>query len=199
MAEPKSFRQLVQEFSKLPGVGPRTATRYAFFLLRKTDAEVGQLAEAIGNLKKETKVCRNCFNISESELCEFCSNPKRDRSVICIVEEAINIPVIENTKKFHGLYHVLGGTIKPHEGAGPEKLNINQLLERIKRSEVKEIIIATNPNIEGETTALYLLKKLKPFDLRITHLARGLSTGSDLEYADEMTVSHALEERKEFE
>jgi recombination protein RecR len=199
MPQPKSFKKLVQELSKLPGIGPRTATRYAFHLLRESNEEVESLADAIHKLKQETKICKNCFNISEEDLCEFCANPKRDRSVICIVEEAINIPVIENTKKFSGLYHVLGGTIKPHEGAGPEKLNIDQLVERIKKSEVKEIIIATNPNIEGETTAMYLVKRLKEFNLKITHLARGLSTGSDLEYADEMTVSHALEERKEFE
>ncbi|MDD3190862.1 MAG: recombination mediator RecR [Candidatus Pacebacteria bacterium] len=198
MPQPKSLKNLVQELSKLPGIGPRTATRYAFHLLRKSDEEVELLAEAIHNLKRETKICKNCFNVSENDLCEFCLNPKRDRSIICIVEEAINIPVIENTKKFSGLYHVLGGTIKPHEGAGPEKLNIEQMIERIKKSEVKEIIIATNPNIEGETTAMYLVKRLKEFNLKITHLARGLSTGSDLEYADEMTVSHALEERKEF-
>ncbi len=155
------------------------------------------LADAVAALKEGTKICKNCFNVSEEDLCEFCSNPKRDRSLICIVEEAINIPVIENTKKFNGLYHVLGGTIKPHEGTGPEKLNIEQLMGRIKKSDVKEIIIATNPNIEGETTAMYLIKRLKDSGLRITRLARGLSTGSDLEYADEMTVSNALEERKE--
>lgn len=183
----------------MPGVGPRTATRYAFHLLRESEAEVAMLADALTALKRDTKICKNCFNVSESDLCEFCANPKRDRSMICIVEEAINIPVIENTKKFNGLYHVLGGTIKPHEGAGPEKLNIEQLIERIRKSEVKEIIIATNPNLEGETTSMYLLKRLKGFELKITHLARGLSVGSDLEYADEMTVSHALEERKEFE
>lgn len=199
MSQPKSLKNLIAEFAKLPGIGPRTATRYAFFLLRRSDAEVEQLARALLDLKRETRICKNCFNVSEADLCEYCSNPKRDRSLICIVEEAINIPVIENTKKFQGLYHVLGGTIKPHEGAGPEKLNVEQLLERIRKSEVKEIIIATNPNIEGETTAMYLVKRLKEFDLKITHLARGLSTGSDLEYADEMTVSHALEERKEFD
>jgi recombination protein RecR len=196
MPQPKSLQNLIQEFSKLPGVGPRTATRYAFYLLRKSESETKLLAEAISELKKGTKICKNCFNVSEEDLCEFCSNLKRDRSIICIVEEAINIPVIENTKKFNGLYHVLGGTIKPHEGTGPEKLNIEQLIERIKKSDVKEIIIATNPNIEGETTAMYLLKHLKDFNLTITRLARGLSTGSDLEYADEMTVSNALEERK---
>jgi recombination protein RecR len=178
-------------------VGPRTATRYAFYLLRRTESDTRLLSDAIAELKKSTKICKNCFNVSEEDLCEFCSNPKRDRSLICIVEEAINIPVIENTKKFNGLYHVLGGTIKPHEGAGAEKLNIEQLIGRIRKSEVKEIIIATNPNIEGETTAMYLIKRLKDFGLRITRLARGLSTGSDLEYADEMTVSNALEERKE--
>lgn len=198
MPQPKSFKNLIEEFSKLPGIGPRAATRYAFYLLREPSTTVEGLAAALLELKKDTKICKNCFNISEADLCEFCSNPKRDRSIICIVEEAINIPVIENTKKFHGLYHVLGGTIKPHEGEGPEKLNIEQLLERIKKSEVKEIIIATNPTVEGEATAMYLVKKLKPFEVKITHLARGLSTGSDLEYADEMTVSHALEERKEF-
>lgn len=199
MPQPPALKKLIQEFSKLPGVGPRTATRYAFCLLRRSDAEVRLLSDAILALKRETRICRNCFNVSEQDLCEFCLNPKRDRSVICIVEEAINIPVIENTKKFQGLYHVLGGTIRPHEGSGPEKLNIDQLIERIRKSEVKEIIIATNPNLEGETTAMYLAKRLRGFNLKITQLARGLSTGSDLEYADEMTVSHALEERKKVE
>lgn len=197
MSEPRSFKRLVREFSRLPGVGPRTATRYAFFLLRSSGAEAEHLADAICALKTETRICRNCFNISEQDLCEFCSDPKRDRSLICVVEEAFNIPVIEKTGRFRGLYHVLGGTIKPHEGAGAEKLHIDQLLERIRRSEVKEIIIATNPNLEGETTAMYLVKLLKGSDIRVTRLARGLSTGSDLEYADEMTVSLALEERKE--
>lgn len=198
MSYPKPVKDLIQEFAKLPGVGPRTATRYVFHLLRKPENETKLLADTIFNLKKGTKICQNCFNVSEKDLCEFCSNTKRDRSIICIIEEAINIPVIENTGTFNGLYHVLGGTIKPNEGVGPENLNIERLIERIKKSEVKEIIIATNPNIEGETTASYLVKILKPFELKITHLARGLSTGSDLEYADEMTVLHALEERKEF-
>ncbi len=199
MSQPKSLKNLISEFAKLPGVGPRTATRYAFYLLRRPESEVRLLAEAVAELKRETHICKNCFNVAEGDLCEYCLNPKRDRSLICIVEEAIDIPVIENTKKFAGLYHVLGGTIRPHEGMGAEQLNIDRLIERIKKSEVKEIIIATNPNLEGETTALYLVKRLKEFDLRITQLARGLSTGSDLEYADELTVSHALEERKKVE
>jgi recombination protein RecR len=157
-------------------------------LLRCPDYDVELLGKAILDLKKETKVCKNCFNISEKELCEFCSNQKRDRSIVCVVEEAIDIPAIENTKRFSGLYHVLGGVIKPSEDISPDNLNIKELVERIKGNRIKEIIIATNPNTEGETTALYLAKTLKPFNIKVTRLARGLSTGSDLEYADEMTI-----------
>ena len=196
---PKPIQNLITEFSKLPGIGPRTAVRFVFSLLRCPDYDAELLGKAILNLKKETKVCKNCFNISEKELCEFCLNPKRDRSIVCIVEEAINIPAIENTKRFNGLYHVLGGVIKPNEGISPDNLNIKELIERIKGNGIKEIIIATNPNTEGETTALYLVKILKSFNIKITRLARGLSTGSDLEYADEMTISNALAGRREYE
>ncbi|MCK5084917.1 MAG: recombination protein RecR [Candidatus Pacebacteria bacterium] len=195
---PKSLQNLIKEFSKLPGIGPRTAARFAFSLLRKPEYESESLANAILKLKKETTVCQNCFNISEKELCEFCSNPKRDKSLVCIVEEAINIPAIENTRQFNGLYHVLGGIIKPSESVSPDNLNIKELIERIKSNGIKELIIATNPNTEGETTALYLAKTLKPFNVKITRLARGLSTGSDLEYADEMTITSALAGRREY-
>ena len=195
---PKSIENLIAEFSKLPGIGPRTAARFAFNLLRKPEQELKFLSDAIINLKKETKICKNCFNISEKELCEFCLNPKRDKSIVCVVEEAINIPAIENTKRFNGLYHVLGGVIKPNEGISPNDLKIKELIERIKNNGMKEIIIATNPNTEGETTALYLVKTLKPFSIKITRLARGMSTGSDLEYADEMTISSALAGRREY-
>ncbi len=195
---PKPIQSLIKEFSKLPGIGPRTATRFAFSLLRYPEYDVELLGKAILDLKKETKICKNCFNISEKELCEFCSNQKRDRSIVCIVEEAINIPAIENTKRFNGLYHVLGGIIKPSEGISPDSLNIKELVERIKGNGIREVIIATNPNPEGETTALYLVKTIKSFDIKITHLARGLSTGSDLEYADEMTISSALAGRREY-
>lgn len=196
---PKPLQNLIKEFSKLPGIGPRTATRFAFSLLRKPDYESELLANAILKLKKETSVCKNCFNISEKDLCEFCSNSKRDRSTVCIIEEAINIPAIENTKQFAGLYHVLGGVIKANEGIGPDDLNIKKLIERVKQNGIKEIIIATNPNTEGETTALYLAKILKPYEnIKITRLARGLSTGSDLEYADEMTIISALSGRREY-
>ncbi len=198
MSYPKPIKNLIEEFSKLPGIGPRTAARFVFYLLRRPDAELQLLGNAILNLKKETKICKNCFNVSEKDLCEFCLNSKRDRLIICVVEEPFNIPSIENTKQFNGLYHILGGTIKPNEGIGPEELNIKQLVQRIEKSKVKEIIIATNPDTEGETTALYLVKELKPYHIKITRLARGLSTGSDLEYADEMTVSSALAGRREY-
>ena len=198
MPYPQSVKNLITEFSKLPGIGPRTATRFAFNLLRRSENDLKLLGSAILDLRKETRVCKNCFNISENDLCEFCSNLKRDRSIICVIEEAINIPAIENTKQFNGLYHILGGVMKPNEGIGPDKLNIKGLLQRIENGKVNEIIIATNPNTEGETTALYLVKTLKPFDLKITRLARGLATGSDLEYADEMTISSALAGRREY-
>ena len=196
---PKSIQNLITEFSKLPGIGPRTAARFAFSLLRKSKSDLELLSNAIIKLKEETKICKNCFNISEEDLCEFCSNVKRDRSLVCVVEEAINIPAIENTKQFTGLYHVLGGVIRPNEGIGPNDLKIKELIERIRNNGIKEIIIATNPNTEGETTALYLVKALKPYEnIKITRLARGMSTGSDLEYADEMTISSALAGRREY-
>jgi len=199
MIYPKSIQNLIEEFSKLPGIGPRTAARFVFNLLRRPDCDLQLLGNAVLNLKKETKVCRDCFNVSEKGLCRFCSNPKRDRTIICVVEEVINIPVIEKTKQFNGLYHVLGGVIKPIEGIYPDNLKIKELIERIKSGRISEVIIATNPNTEGETTALYLSKALKDYNnLKITRLARGLSTGSDLEYADEMTISSALAGRREY-
>jgi len=195
---PKPIQNLITEFSKLPGIGPRTAARFAFNLLRKPENDLRLLSEAIIKLKTETRICKNCFNISEEDLCEFCSDTKRDRSLVCIVEEAINIPTIENTKRFNGLYHVLGGVIKPSDGVSPSDLKIKELTERIKSNGIKELIIATNPNTEGETTALYLAKILKQYNIKITRLARGMSTGSDLEYADEMTISSALAGRREY-
>ena len=196
---PKPIQNLITEFSKLPGIGPRTAARFAFNLLRKPEEDLKLLSEAIIKLKTETKICKNCFNISENDLCEFCSDIKRDRSLVCVVEEAINIPAIENTKRFSGLYHVLGGVIKPSDGVSPNDLKIEELIERIKGNGIKEIIIATNPNTEGETTALYLVRVLKSYNIKITRLARGMSTGSDLEYADEMTISSALAGRREYQ
>jgi len=194
---PKPIKNLITEFAKLPGIGPKAAARFAFNLLRKPDYELELFGNAILNLKKETTVCKNCFNISENDLCEFCTNEKRDCTSICVIEEAINIPAIEDTNQFNGLYHVLGGTIQPGEGKGPDNLNIKELIKKIKETNIQEIIIATNPNTEGETTALYLTKIIKPFQIKITRLGRGLSTGSDLEYADQMTMINAFEARKE--
>ncbi len=198
MSYPRPLQNLIDEFSKLPGIGPRTAARFAFNLLRRSEKDLELLSNAIIRLKQETKICINCFNISDSELCEYCSSSKRDRSTICIVEEAINIPAIEKTRQYNGLYHVLGGVIKPSEGIGPDELKIKELVRRIRSSGVREIIIATNPNTEGETTALYLSILLKSFKIIVTRLGRGLSTGSDLEYADEITISNALSGRQEF-
>ena len=194
---PKPIENLIKEFAKLPGIGPKAAARFAFNLLRKSDYELELFGNAILELKNETTVCENCFNVSEDNLCEFCSNEKRDNKIICIIEEAINIPTIENTRQFNGHYHVLGGTIQPGEGNGPDTLRIKELIKKIKEKEIKEIIIATNPNTEGETTALYLVKVIKPYNIKITRLGRGLSTGSDLECADQMTIINALETRKE--
>ncbi|MCK5413135.1 MAG: recombination protein RecR [Candidatus Pacebacteria bacterium] len=194
---PKPIENLIKEFAKLPGIGPKAAARFAFNLLRKSDYELELFGNAILELKNETTVCKNCFNISENSLCEFCSNEKRDDKIICIIEEAINIPAIEDTRQFNGHYHVLGGTIQPGEGNGPDTLRIKELIKKIKEKKIKEIIIATNPNTEGETTALYLVKIIKPLNIKITRLGRGLSTGSDLEYADQMTIINALETRKE--
>lgn len=198
MNYPPSVQHLIRELCKLPGVGPRTATRYAFYLLRQPEAEIRLLSQSLQNLKQKTNICHNCFNIAEKHLCEFCSNPKRDRSIICVVEEASTIPTIETTGKFNGLYFVLGGTVKPNTNKETTNLNIPMLLKRIQKSEVREVILATNPNIEGEITTSYVLKQIKHLPLKITRLARGLSTGSELEYADALTITHALEERKEF-
>ncbi|MCK5490446.1 MAG: recombination protein RecR [Candidatus Pacebacteria bacterium] len=194
---PKPIENLIKEFTKLPGIGPKAAARFTFNLLRKPDYELELFGNAILKLRKETTVCENCFNISEDTLCEFCSNEKRDDTIICVIEEAINIPAIEDTKQFNGHYHVLGGIIQPGEGNGPDTLRIKELIKKIREKKINEIIIATNTNTEGETTALYLVKIIKPYNIKITRLGRGLSTGSDLEYADQMTIISALETRKE--
>lgn len=197
---PPSFQNLIDEISKLPGLGPRAAARLVSHLLRQSKEELNKLISALQNLKQETKICRRCFNLSENELCPICQDPKRDNSQICVVEDALDIPPIEQTKRFQGVYHVLEGTLSPLEGREPSKLRIKELTNRIKKSQpkVKEIIIATNPSTEGETTALYLVRLLRPLNIKITRLGRGLSTGSSLEYADENTLINALEGRREY-
>ncbi len=188
---------LIEELAKLPGIGPKSAQRIAFHLLKASPNDAKKLAEAIMQFKDRVKFCRTCFNITTDEICEICQNPKRDASVICVVEEPKDVLALEKTREFKGRYHVLQGAISPIEGIGPEDLRIRELLERIKGSEVKEIILATNPNIEGEATAMYIAKLVKPLDVMVTRIASGLPVGGDLEYADEVTLGRALEGRRE--
>ena len=194
---PPPIKNLIDQLSKLPEIGPRAATRLAFFLLNQPDNYIKNLAVAIQELKTKTKTCRNCFNLTSDTICHICSDSKRDRNLICVVEDILDILPIERTKRHQGVYHILGGLIAPIEGLTPDKLHIKELAERVKKlnSKAVEIIIALNPTIEGDTTALYLERTLKPLGIKITRLGRGLSTGSDLEYTDETTLINALQNR----
>jgi recombination protein RecR len=192
-AEPVA--RLIDEFHKLPGIGPKTAQRLTFHLLRMPDEQARALAEAIVEVKERIGFCSTCFNITESDPCWVCRG-QRDRSVICVVEEPLDVLALERTGAFKGLYHVLHGAISPMEGIGPEELRIRELLGRLGEG-VDEVILATNPNLEGEATAMYLTKLIGPLGVRITRLARGLPAGSDLEYADEVTLTRAIEGRRE--
>jgi recombination protein RecR len=194
-AEPLS--RLVEEFRRLPGIGQKSAQRIAFYLLRASKEDAFRLARAVVDVKEKLGLCAVCNNVSDGELCPYCSNPNRDRSVICVVEEAPNILPIETTRSFEGLYHVLHGSISPLRGIGPEQLKIKNLLQRLQSGEAKEIILATNPTVEGEATAAYLSRLLKPLGLRVTRIAMGIPVGSDLEYADEVSMSKSLENRRE--
>jgi len=197
VAEPVA--RLVKEFSRLPGIGPKGAQRLAYHLLRSSDEEARALAEAIVDLKEKIMLCSICFNITDRDPCPVCQDEKRDHSIICVVEKPSDINPLERTGRYNGLYHVLHGTISPAQGITAEELKIKELLSRLQGGSVKEVIIATNPNIEGETTALYLQHIIAPLGIRITHLARGLPFGAELEYADDMTLNQALEGRQEFE
>ena len=188
---------LIEEFSKLPGVGVKTAQRLTFFLLRSPADQARRLSEAIMRVKESIIYCSRCFNITESDPCLICSNPNRDQELICVVEEPLDVLALEKTGAYKGLYHVLHGALSPVEGIGPKDLRIEELLKRLREGKTREVILATNPNFEGEYTANYLQKELKPFALKITGLARGLPIGGDLEYADEGTLSRALEGRRE--
>jgi recombination protein RecR len=194
-AEP--LARLIQEFKRLPGVGQKSAQRLAFHVLRGPREDAEQLAQAVLDVKDKLGICESCNNISDSDLCNFCRDPHRDRSVLCIVEEPHNILPIETTRQFEGLYHVLHGSISPLRGIGPEQLRIKNLLERLAAGEVREIILATNPTVEGEATAVYLSRLLKPLGVRVTRIAMGIPVGSDLEFADEVTMSKSLENRRE--
>ena len=194
---PEPVERLIDEFSRLPGIGPKTASRLAFFLLRAPKEQSQQLSEALSQLRERITFCEVCYNISENSPCPLCADDGRDRGLICVVEEPLDVIAIERTREFRGLYHVLHGVISPVDGIGPEDLKIEPLMERVRSGGIREIIVATNPNMEGEATAMYLSRLLMPLGIRATRLARGLPMGSDLEYADEVTLSRALEGRRE--
>ena len=194
-AEPVS--RLIDELGKLPGIGPKTAARLAYYMLRITEADARALAEAIIAVKDNTVFCSSCQNIADSDPCRICANEERDHSIICVVKEPLDILALERIGRYRGLYHVLHGVLSPMDGIGPDDLKIKELLERIKIGTVSEVILGTNPNLEGEATAMYVQKMLTPLGVRITRLARGLPVGGDLEYADEVTLTHALESRQE--
>lgn len=194
-AEP--LARLIQEFKRLPGIGQKSAQRIVFHLLRTERDDAERLAQAILDVKDKLGLCSNCGNISDGEYCSFCTDPNRDRTVICVVEEAHNILPIETTRQFAGVYHVLHGSISPLRGVGPEQLKIKGLLSRLEAGETREIILATNPTVEGEATAVYLSRLLKPLGVKTTRIAMGIPVGSDLEFADEVTMSKSLENRRE--
>lgn len=191
--------RLVEEFYKLPGIGPKSAQRLAYYLLRMPETEAQALAAAIIEVKERVTFCSICQNVTEADPCRVCSDPVRDRTVICVVEEPLDILAIERTQAYRGLHHVLHGAISPMDGIGPEDLKIRELLERFRTDEVREVILATNPNLEGEATAMYLSRLIRPLGIKTTRLARGLPAGGDLEYADDVTLTRALEGRQEFQ
>jgi recombination protein RecR len=194
-AEP--LARLITEFKRLPGVGQKSAQRMAFHVMRHSREEAERLAGTILDVKDKLRICSVCNNISDAELCMYCRNPERDQTVVCVVEDPNNIVGIEVTRQFNGLYHVLGGAMSPLRGIGPEQLKIKSLVERISKGEIKEVIAATNPTVEGEATAVYLSKLLKPLGIKVTRIAMGVPVGSDLEFADEVTMWKAMEGRRE--
>jgi recombination protein RecR len=189
--------KLIDEFKRLPGIGSKSAQRLAFYILRRPLAEVEQFADALREVKEKIVFCSVCNNLTDVNPCLYCSNPKRDRSLICVVEEPHSILPVETTRSFHGVYHVLHGAISPLRGIGPEQLKIKGLLDRIAKENVQEIILANNPTVEGEATAVYLSRLLKPLGIKVTRIAMGLPVGSDLEFADEVTMLKSLENRRE--
>jgi recombination protein RecR len=190
--------RLIEELNKLPGIGPKSAKRLAYHILRSSDEEAKALAEAILTLKAKIKLCSVCFDNTDCDPCRICQDKERDHSRICVVEKPSDILPLEQTGKYNGVYHVLHGTINPTQGIGPEELKIKELLARLKDGSVTEVIVATNPNVESETMAMYLQRIITPLDIRVTRLARGLPFGAELEYADDLTLGQALENRREF-
>lgn len=190
IAEP--LRILIEELTKLPSIGRKSAQRLALHMVKKDKAELQSLINALSDIKDKIRYCSNCYNISVEEICSICKNPKRNSKLICVVEEASDVIAIENTNEYNGHYHVLGGVLSPLSGVGPEDLKLNELFERLKKNEISEIILALNPDTEGETTSLYLAKLIKPLGIKVTRLARGLPIGGDLEFADEATIGRAV-------
>lgn len=195
---PKTVQNLIDEFSRLPGIGPKTAQRLTFYLLRGAREKTTSLGEAVLNLKNNIKICSVCSNLAESDPCVICSDQRRNQGIIMVIEEPLDIIAFEKTGKYEGTYHVLHGAISPIEGIGPDDLYIKTLLERLHTNKIDEIILATNINIEGEATAMYLQKIIQPLGIKVTRIARGLPVGSDIEYADEITLSRALEGRGDY-
>ncbi len=194
----ESVENLIKEFRKLPGIGPKSARRIAFFLLKLQVDDIVKFSKALIEMKEKVKFCKNCFSLSEDDRCSICKDESRDREKICVVEEVSDVMLIEKTSEYRGLYHVLGGLLSPIDGIGPNEIRIPELIDRVKGEDVKEVIIALNPTVEGESTSVYLKKVLKPEEVKVTRLASGLPVGGDLEYADEITLGRAISDRREF-
>lgn len=194
---PVSMKALIEEFGKMPGIGPKSAQRLAFYVLRSSRNDAEALAKAVRNVKESVRFCKTCNNLSDEEICEICKSKSRDRSLLCVVEEPNDIMAVERAREYNGIYHVLLGSLSPLDGIGPSDLKIAELMERVKKEKFKEIIIATDFNTEGEATALYLTKQLKGSGAKITRVAYGIPVGSDIEYADQATISKAFEGRRE--
>ena len=194
---PEPIARLIQEFSRLPGIGPRSAQRLAYHVLRAPEDEALALARALGDVKRRIVFCGACWNITETDPCALCADERRERALICVVEQPLDVLVVERTGGYRGLYHVLHGALNPIEGVGPEHLRVRELTERVEAGGVAEVIMATNPSLEGEATSMYLQRLLGPLGVRVTRLARGLPSGADLEYMDDLTLARALEGRQE--
>ena len=194
-----SIERLIENFERLPSIGHKTATRLAFYMLNQNEEGINEFINSIVEAKKNLRYCSQCFNITDTDPCPICSSQKRDKQTICVVEDVKDIAAMEKTHEFKGVYHVLHGSISPMNGIGPEDIKIKELLERLKDIDIKEIIIATNPRVEGEATAIYISKLIKPLGIKVTRIAHGIPVGGDLEYTDEVTLSKALEGRREVE
>ncbi len=191
----ESLETLIEELTKFPGIGRKTAQRLALYILKQPKEEVEKLVQAIINVKEKIKYCSICYNITETDPCPICSSPKRDKTTICVVEEPMDVLAIEKTNEYNGLYHVIGGVLNPLEGIGPDDLKIKELIHRVSTGGIKEVIIALNPSVEGETTSIYIANLIKPFGIKVTRIARGLPIGTALEYADIATIVRAIENR----